>query len=108
MVVTYKNKFVKVFISFLFCLAALIITILYESSLVYKLTTQSTNTPFAVIKYLNYLTIFFGILTYTLYFYCHYLLAKAKGYSSWLTLLAFINTFGLLILFLLPDKRRKG
>lgn len=39
-----------------------------------------------------------------LYIYSHYLLAKAKGYSGWLTLLGFINLIGLLILFLLPDK----
>jgi hypothetical protein len=43
---------------------------------------------------------------YILYFWAHYLLAKAKGYSGWFILLGFINTFGILILFLLPDQRK--
>lgn len=44
------------------------------------------------------------LISYFFYFWSHYLLAKAKGYSGWLTLLAFINVIGIVILFLLPNK----
>ena len=46
------------------------------------------------------------ILAEGLYIYSHYLLAKAKGYSGWLTFLALINAIGLAIIFLLPDRRK--
>lgn len=55
-----------------------------------------------------YLPIPIMIIAYVLYFYSHYLLAKAKGYGGWLALFALINTFGILILFLLPDRRKTG
>lgn len=46
------------------------------------------------------------VVGWILYVLSHYFLAKAKGYSAWLTLLGFINTFGLAILVLLPDRQK--
>ncbi len=39
--------------------------------------------------------------------YCFYCLAKAKGYSGWLSLMAFLQILGLLILLLLKDKTKR-
>lgn len=43
------------------------------------------------------------LFIYGLYFY-----AKAKGYSGWLCLFGLLNLLGLIILVLLPDKRKLG
>lgn len=55
-------------------------------------------------KYLTWSSL---LISYPLYFWSHYLLAKAKGYSGWLTLLALINVIGIVILFLLPSRIKR-
>lgn len=39
-------------------------------------------------------------------FLAHYILAKGKGYSGWLTLLALLNIVGIIILLILPNKNK--
>ncbi len=52
---------------------------------------------------LNLLISWTGVIVFTLG--CRYY-AKSKGYSGWLGLLGFATLFGLIILFLLPDKTK--
>lgn len=83
-----------------------------------RLAVDSNNTE-STIFWLNFLA-FFGtfpgmILAYLWaavvvgsYVYLHYLYAKSKGYPASLTLLFVINTIGLAILILLPDRTKKA
>ena len=43
------------------------------------------------------------VYMYGLYFY-----AKSKGYSGWFAVFGLLNLLGLIILVLLPDKRKQG
>lgn len=105
MVISYKNKFLKVFLS---SLALFILIIIFLIS-VYNLTTnESVKEIPDYILFISKVLPILVIVAYGLYIWSHYLLAKAKGYSGWFTLLALINTIGLAIIFLLPDKRKNG
>jgi len=75
---------------------------------IYRYTaSNSIESPPGYIFFISkYLLIPVGLLAYGLYAWSHYLLAKAKGYSGWLIGLAAINTIGLAIIFLLPDKMK--
>ncbi len=93
MIVTYRNQFIKTFIG-----SILLFAISYALILTHP-TFSSSNPLF----YLEYIGIWAIIPAWILYFLSYYLLVKAKGRSSWLTLLGLINIFGLLILLLLPS-----
>jgi len=104
MVVSYRNKFIKVFLSSLLLFVLPLIPFLF----LYIYGPNSSIEPILeyVISITKYIFPILIILAYGLYTWSHYLLAKAKGYSGWLTLLALINTIGLAIIFLLPDRRK--
>lgn len=97
MVAGYQNRFIKVFLGAvsLFILAIVLLIIA---------TTHNLSADISLS--LGQVAILLILIGYVLYFWSHYLLAKAKGYSAWLTLLALINTFGILILLLLPDRKK--
>ena len=63
-----------------------------------KLATLQSNPLLSIGGYVS-----FGFLIWGLYNY-----AKAKGYSGWLCLLGFLYILGLIILVVLPDKRKNG
>lgn len=97
MVIHYRNQFLKVFgLSILLFL----IVIIYLLTIELQIENGLYN------KIIFQIIWIVGVVAWILYVWSHYLLAKAKGYSAWLTLLALINTIGLAILFLLPDKRK--
>lgn len=84
-----------------------ILDFIWVSSIINKGVAVSES-ELTTAKWLGYILAPLLILAEGFYIYSHYLLAKAKGYSAWLTLLALINTIGLAILFLLPDRRKNG
>lgn len=47
-----------------------------------------------------------GYIWLGFWFWGHYNLAKAKGYSGWLILLGFLAFIGLIILLVLPNRRK--
>lgn len=104
MIVLYKNNFKKVFLIFLFLVLLIAIDFILISNTINKGVNISEG-GLVITQWLSYALIPLVILAEGLYIYSHYLLAKAKGYSGWLTLLALINTIGLVIIFLLPDRR---
>ena len=63
-----------------------------------KIETLQNNPLLTIGSYAS-----FGFLIYGLYNY-----AKGKGYSGWLCLLGFLYILGLIILVVLPDKRKNG
>ncbi|HBQ51003.1 TPA: hypothetical protein DD690_03410 [Candidatus Daviesbacteria bacterium] len=98
MVIYYRNKFLEVFGVSMLLFIFIIGWIIFLLSNVDNLFWVGMGKLMPAI----------GIIAYGLYIWSHYLLAKAKGYSGWLTLLALINTIGLAIIFLLPDRRKTG
>lgn len=102
MVVRYRSKFWKVF-GLTMLLSILAAILMFR---VIYLIGKNPDPEAAWI--LIAIGLLLAILANVFYFWSHYLLAKAKGYSGWLTLLGLINLFGLLILFILPDKRKHG
>lgn len=112
MVITYRNRFIKVFLISLFLFGVVIIGTIWVRNVIVGAIDDSSGVPsdsiLIIAKWMNALLAPIAILATTLYFYSHYLLAKAKGYNGWLMLLALINIFGTLILFLLPDRRQTG
>ena len=109
MVIPYRNKFIKVFLS---SLAPLVVITVFIIS-IYNLTTSDSVEPDRdylsfIIVFSKYILPIIVFIAYGLYVWSHYLLAKAKGYSGWLILLALIPTFGLAIIALLPDRRKMG
>ena len=107
MVVSYKNRFIKFFFVSLFLILLLILDFIWMSNSIKK-GIEVSDSALIIAKWLNYSLVPLVILTEGFYIYSHYLLAKAKGYSAWLTLFGLVSTFGLLILFLLPDRRKSG
>jgi hypothetical protein len=98
MLLPYKNRFIKVFCGSLLLFVAGFLLFKWSGSL---LQERNPLVPFIFLSAIG-----LAGVGYILYFWAHYLLAKAKGYSGWFILLGFINTFGILILFLLPDQRK--
>lgn len=54
----------------------------------------------------NYVVDLIALIGMILFFYGLYNYAKAKGYSGWFALLGFLYIIGLVILVILPDKRK--
>lgn len=54
------------------------------------------------------LVVAFGLPGIVSAWYAHYLLAKAKGYSGWWSLLIVLNLLGLAILIIMPNRRQHG
>ncbi|MDP3733018.1 MAG: hypothetical protein Q8Q91_00610 [Candidatus Daviesbacteria bacterium] len=98
MIIYYRNKFLEVFglsiLLFIFIIGWMIFLL--------------SNVDNLFLIEIGKLMPVIGIIVYGLYVWSHYLLAKAKGYSGWLTLLALISMIGLAIIFLLPDRRKTG
>ena len=107
MVVVYRDRFIKFFTA---TLILIFLTVLMVSWITTTVGDLNNVTPekLNLISFLGKFLVPVVVITEVFYFYIHYLLAKAKGYSGWLALLGLIQTFGLLILFLLPDKRPNG
>ncbi len=105
MITPYKNSFRKVFLVFLFLVLLIVIDFIWISNTINK-GVNISESSLIIAQWLSYALVPLVILAEGLYIYSHYLLAKAKGYSGWLTLLALINTIGLAIIFLLPDRRK--
>lgn len=93
MIVAYKKK-VNIFIGLGFLINIVIFAYLFMN--------YSKGQPFnPLVNLVGYASL--GCFIYGLYNY-----AKAKGYSGWLALLGFLNILGLIILVVLPDKRKNG
>lgn len=105
MVIHYRDKFLKIF--GLFILGVILLIVL---NTLIRVNLDPNSPDFVnnliLVPKLTWILTPVVIVTYILYFWSHYLLAKAKGYSAWFTLLGLINIFGLIILFLLPDKAK--
>ncbi len=110
MVISYKNRFIKAFIAFLLISLGSILFLIGGIRLTHYVPSLNFADRYIIdiTSLVILLTSILVIISQGLYFYCHYLLAKAKGYSGWLTLLGFISAIGLAIIFLLPDKRKMG
>lgn len=98
MIVTYRNQFIKAFIG-----SILLFVVSYVLILTHP-TFSSSNPLF----YLEYIGVWAIIPAWILYFISFYLLAKAKGRSSWFTLLGLVNIIGILILLVLPNHAKQG
>src|ERR1700722_13635796 len=97
---SYISKFLKVYGTFV---AIIIICLLYVINLQNAISSQNYNS-FLLNPLLPYAMIPLLIIAAICNFWSYYILAKGKGYSGWLTLLAFLNLIGLLILIVLPNK----
>ncbi len=110
MVVSYKNKFIKVFLISLLLGLVSLTGLVWIIRSIYSATSNVANSNSTDLILNSRFLILFGLIFLVaegLYIYSHYLLAKAKGYSAWLTLLGLLNSFiGLAIIFFLPDKRK--
>lgn len=102
MVIYYRDKFIKVFLGSLILFAIIVFFVLNTAWFI----DNSENLPF--LPKFTYLLVPLTIAAYGLHFYGIYLLLKAKGYSSWFTLLGLINVFGFAIVVLLPDRKKSS
>ncbi|MBI2019623.1 hypothetical protein HYS95_03085 [Candidatus Daviesbacteria bacterium] len=93
MISVYRDQFIKTFITSILLFVIATISILLS--------------PGNSLSYFRYVGIWAIIPAWALYFLSYYLLTKAKGRSSWFTLLGLANIFGLLILLLLPNKAKR-
>jgi hypothetical protein len=98
----YRAKFLKVLGAYV---VILVILIVYIINVERTISSESYNS-FLLNPLFAYAMLPLIVAAFVCYFWAHYILAKGKGYSGWLTLLALINVIGLIILLFLPNKKK--
>jgi hypothetical protein len=102
---SYKSKFFIVLGAsiILYSIPLLYVSTLYTMMQPDKLNNLDTNSIF-LNPNLPYLIVPFVLAAIYCFIWSCYIIAKGKGYTGWLSLLALSNIIGLVILVILPNK----
>lgn len=96
MVVAYKKK-INTFVGLYFLINIGIVAYVFMN--LDQITKGHPLSPLVnLVAHASFASLIYGLYNY----------AKAKGYSGWLALLGFLQIIGLIILVVLPDKRKNG
>ncbi len=100
---SHRVKFSKVFGVYVLLTLSLFVYVRFSEDAL----TSENYSSFLLNPLFGYAMVSIGIAALLCYIWSFYILAKGKGYSAWLTLLAGFSLIGLLILLFLPNKNTK-